>query len=137
MSYMISIASSANINYLKNYEMLKISGIVDWINIMSYDFHGPFMGDADKFTGFNAALYMDPKDPEEETIKEAFNLNATIYEYIQLGIPKSKINAGLAFYGRGYGGVTVDSNNGLYVKYTGVPSKGTWENGVWDYLDLE
>lgn len=55
---------------------------------------------------------------------------------IAAGVPKSKINIGLAFYGRGYGNVA-NTNNGLYSTYKGVAPVGSWEKGVFDYSDLK
>lgn len=136
-TYMISIASSANVNFLKNYEFVKMCDYIDFINLMSYDFHGPFPDDNDVVTGLNAALYSDPKEPEPELVVKDFNVAAAVQEFIALGVPKSKINAGLAFYGRGFGGVTVDDNNGLFAKWTKVPGIGTWAHGVFDYWDLK
>lgn len=136
-TYLMSIAASANVNYLKNYEMSKIADVVDWINLMSYDFHGPWKNGLDIVTGFNSALKTDPHDPEPEEIREDFNVAAAVQEFVQLGVPKSKINAGLAFYGRGFGGVTADEKNGLFANWTKVPTVGTWAHGVFDYWDLK
>lgn len=49
---------------LKNYEWSKLSKILDWVNIMTYDFHGPFGGALDHVTGHNAALHSNPNEPE-------------------------------------------------------------------------
>lgn len=138
-TYLISIATSANINLLPNYDFKGMMEYVDWVNMMSYDFHTPSAGSTDPITGFNAALKMDPKDKEPNLIeKQDFNVAAAVEEYIKAGIPKSKINAGLATYGRGFGGVTATAdNNGLFAPYTEVPAIGTWEHGVFDYWDLK
>lgn len=133
---MISIASSANYAYLHNYEFGKIHQYLDWINLMSYDFHGPFKSALDVVTGHNSALYQDPSEPEPEMVVSDFNVAAAVEEFLALGVPASKINAGLAFYGRGYGGVP-STNNGLYQGYSGPAGKGTWEHGVFDYSDLK
>jgi len=109
--------------------------------MMSYDFHGPFkswINPYDYVTGFNAALHSDPKDKENQIVKENFNVAAAVQNLLKEGFPKSKINAGLAFYGRGYGGVEGNAtNNGLYANYTSVPGAGTWDHGVFDYWDLK
>ena len=73
---------------------------------------------------------------EIKMVNTTFNLDAAVQLFIQSGVPYSKINAGLAFYGRSFAGVP-DENNGLFASYTGVPGIGTWENGVFDYWDLD
>ena len=134
--YLMSIASTANFSLFENYEFAQISETVDWINMMSYDFHGPFGGDFDKVTGMNSALAEDPKDPEPADVKADFNLKESVKLMIEAGVPKQKINAGLAFYGHGYGNVA-NTNNGLYSTYKGVSPVGTWQNGVFDFSDLK
>lgn len=62
--YEISIASSANYAYLQNYDWAGLSKSLSWINMMSYDFHGPFGSALDAVTGHNAALMSDPNEPE-------------------------------------------------------------------------
>jgi len=109
----------------KNIEWAKLAQYCDWINLMSYDFHGPFKGinDYDTVTGFNAALYYDPANKEaNKTVNLNFNVNSAVQTLLIEGIPKSKINVGLPFYGRGYAGVEGNAtNNGLYADYSSVP----------------
>lgn len=135
--YYLSIASSANMHMLQNYEMTKVAALCDWINLMSYDFHGPWATSGmDNFTDFNSALIEDPKDPEVEWVAEDFNVAAAVAAFVALGVSKSKINVGLPFYGRGFGGVTVDEKNGLFATWKSIPGVGTWANGVFDFWDL-
>ena len=39
---------------------------LDWINMMSYDFHGPWNDDLDQVTNFNAPLSPESHDPSPE-----------------------------------------------------------------------
>lgn len=107
---------------------------------MSYDFHGPFNGALDQYTGHNAALKPDPNEPEATMAVNDFNVEAAANLFLMNGVPKSKINVGLAFYGRGYGGVApvseTGANDGLYSTYTGPAGVGTWEKGSFDFWDL-
>jgi len=133
--YLLTVATTASSIYVENIEVDLIHPYLDWINLMSYDLHGPWGGESNAVTNFNSSLYAIDEDPSPYPINEDFNLDASIQLYIQLGVPKEKLNAGLAFYGRGFAGV-LNENNGLFVPYTGVPGIGTWENGVFDYWDL-
>ncbi|MCP4581866.1 MAG: T9SS type A sorting domain-containing protein [candidate division Zixibacteria bacterium] len=133
--YLLTIAAPANPDIIANIEVDLIHQYLDWINIMTYDFHGPWGGDLDPVTNFNSPLYMSLDDPLEEPAHSSFNLEAAVQAYLDLGVPADKINPGLAFYGRGFGNVA-DVNDGLYAYYQGAAPVGTWENGVFDYWDL-
>ena len=133
--YMLTIATSANPHKTVNLELDILHQYVDFINVMSYDFHGPWGGDGDAVTNFNAALYPASGDPSPEPLDAALNMSTAVQLYLDSGVPSEKIHAGLAFYGRSFDGVA-DIENGLFQEYTGVPSDGTWEDGVFDYFDL-
>jgi chitinase len=134
--YLLTIAAPASPAIMEHYELELIHPLLDWINVMSYDLHGPWGDpDADPVTHFNAALHADPDDPLAEPFRSRFNLAATLEAYLDAGVPPEKLHAGLAFYGRGYGGVP-SQNDGLYAPYTGPAGAGTWEGGVFDYWDL-
>jgi len=134
--YLLTVATTASSIYVENIEVELIHEYLDWINLMSYDLHGPWGGENNAVTNFNSSLYSVSNDPSPYPINEDFNLDASVQLYIDLGVPREKLNAGLAFYGRSFAGVP-DENNGLFVPYTGVPEIGTWENGVFDYWDLD
>ena len=61
--YLLTIASGASQRYADHTELKKISQILDWINIMTYDFHGGW----EPTSNHNAALYKDPNDPAADT----------------------------------------------------------------------
>ena len=134
-SYLLTIAYSASPTCIANIEIAKVHPILDWINIMAYDLHGPWKGAGDPVTNFNAPLYPVASDPTPEPYKSTFNAWAATELYLKLGVPPEKLNMGLAFYGRGYGGVQGNAT-GLYASYTGPAPVGTWERGVFDYDDL-
>jgi len=134
-NYLLTVATTASSIYVENIEVDLIHEYLDWINLMSYDLHGPWGGESNAVTNFNSSLYAISDDPSPYPINEDFNLDASVQLYIDLGVPREKLNAGLAFYGRSFAGVP-DENNGLFAPYTSVPGIGTWENGVFDYWDL-
>ncbi|NOQ22873.1 MAG: T9SS type A sorting domain-containing protein [Candidatus Aegiribacteria sp.] len=133
--YLLTVATTASPVYIENIEPDQIHQYLDWINVMTYDFHGPWGGESDAFTNFNSPLYMNPEDPLGEPYHSFFNLSAAIEGYIGKGVPAQKIHAGIPFYGRGYANVE-NENNGLYVSYSGPAVPGTWEPGCFDYWDL-
>jgi len=135
-NYLLTIATSASPDMMDNIEIDLIHQYPDWINIMTYDFHGPWNKTADTVTNFNTPLYIVPGDPTPEPYHSSFNVSAAVQAYLNQGVPPVKLNTGLAFYGRGYGSVP-NVINGLFNTYSGPANAGTWENGVFDYWDLE
>lgn len=133
--YYLTIAAPANPENIENIEVSNIIQYLDWINIMTYDFHGPWGGTLDPVTNFNSPLYMVQEDPMPEPYHSQFNLSAAVENYLDLTVSPSKINPGIAFYGRGFGNVA-NTNNGLFATYSNPCWQGTWEAGVFDYYDL-
>ncbi|KAL3533155.1 hypothetical protein ACH5RR_006676 [Cinchona calisaya] len=70
-----------------SYPVESIRRNLDWINLMSYDYH---MSSKDKFTGAHAALY-DPLS--------SLNTDYGIKEWISKGLPANKLVLGLAYHG--------------------------------------
>ncbi|MBK8097531.1 MAG: glycoside hydrolase family 18 protein [Planctomycetes bacterium] len=131
-TYLLTIAAPANPAIIANLEVAAIHPHLDWINVMTYDFYGPW---GDPRTGMNAPLHRDPLDPTPEPQRTTFTLSAAIDAYLALGVPADKLQPGAAFYGRGFGNVQ-SATNGLYAPYSHPSSPGTWEAGVYDYTDL-
>lgn len=131
--YLLTIASGASPSYAANTELANIASIVDWINIMTYDFNGAWQ----KISAHNAPLYNDPAAaaagvPDAST----FNVSAGAQGHLDAGVPASKLVLGVPFYGRGWDGCT-QTSNGQYQTCSGGSSVGTWEPGSFDYYDLE
>ncbi len=126
--YLLTIAAPAGPANYANYELDHIHQYLDFINVMTYDFHGTW----EMTTNFNAPLYKSSTDPSADPAH--FNTDAAMQAYLAAGIPASKLVMGIPFYGRGWQGAP-DVNYGLYQTATG-PAKGTWEPGVFDYADI-
>jgi chitinase len=123
--YYLSIAAPAGPTIISNLEVGKLGGILDWMNLMSYDFHGSW----DPITGHNAPMSVGPKDTAS-----AFSITDAVNTYLNGGFPANKLVLGVAFYGRGWDNVA-STAGGLYQSGAGA-SVGTWEKGVFDYTDI-
>ncbi|MFE9558518.1 glycosyl hydrolase family 18 protein [Streptomyces sp. NPDC006692] len=99
---------------------------VDWYNVMTYDFFGAW--DAQGPTAPHSPLTSYNGIPIA-----GFNTDAAIQKYKSKGVPASKLNLGIGFYGRGWTGVTQDAPGGTA---TG-PAPGTYEQGIEDYKVLK
>jgi chitinase len=83
-TYLLTIAAPAGPKVYANLEIDRIARLVDWINLMTYDFHGSWS----EVTNFNAALYASTADPtKDETIRKRFNADAAVKAYLAAGVP--------------------------------------------------
>ncbi|OBZ09766.1 chitinase [Bacillus sp. FJAT-27264] len=132
-TYLLTIASGAGPSYVANNDMAGIASVVDWINIMTYDFNGSW----NPTTGHNAPLFYDPAAGSSGlTDPQNYNIDKAITSHLASGVPTSKLVMGMPFYGRGYGGAP-SAGNGQYQVSAGISGTGTWENGSYDFYDLE
>ncbi|MEU3722315.1 glycoside hydrolase family 18 chitinase [Streptomyces sp. NPDC031705] len=99
---------------------------VDFYNVMTYDFFGAW--DAKGPTAPHSPLTSYAGIPIA-----GFNSEAAITKLKGKGIPGSKLNLGIGFYGRGWTGVTQDAPGGTA---TG-PAPGAYEQGIEDYKVLK
>lgn len=129
-SYLLTIAAPAGPRSIANFELDRIHPHVDWINVMTYDFHGAW----DEKTNLCAPLHLIKVDPAQDETSKKLNVEAAIKTFLAAGVPSGKIVMGVPFFGHGWNGVK-DANNGLFQPRKGIP-KGTWEEGLFDYKDL-
>ncbi|NJN47602.1 MAG: hypothetical protein HC808_15250 [Candidatus Competibacteraceae bacterium] len=74
---------------------------VDFINVMTYDMHGPW----NQMTYHHSALYPNPCADDQQ------NTDQAIRYFISLGVKPSKLNIGTPFYSRGWRGIHEDFSN--------------------------
>ncbi|KAJ8078102.1 hypothetical protein PM082_000308 [Marasmius tenuissimus] len=124
-SSLVTVATPAGYWFLKGFEMDKIAKNLDFINMMSYDYHGPWDTSVE---GANSTA--QPQSSLEDMIDSA-------KLYVKAGVDLKKINIGLAWYGRTY--KLQDSTcTGYGCDMTGGGTKGkcTGESGVLAGLEI-
>lgn len=103
-NYLLTIATGASEHYAANTELGPLSEYLDFINIMTYDFHH---GGSTQ-TGHHANLWLSEWDAADgDATDKAVEL------HLKAGVPPEKLNIGIPFYGRIWRGVE-PVNNGLY-----------------------
>lgn len=107
---LLTIAIPASDRAFTQFELSGLVSVVDWFNIMSYDFAGPWS----PVTSFHAPLFADPEHPDTLSVAE-------IIERLKEVVPADKLVMGIPFYGRGWSGVSA-SNHGLYQPYQSIPN---------------
>ena len=102
------------------YDLAAIEPYFDYLNIMSYDYHGWFPPDH-PFTGHNAPLYRRVEEEPEDHPGWYFNVFDTMRVFFEAGFPKSKMVMGMPTYGRGF--ILNDTEEtGLYCgAHAGIP----------------
>ena len=97
---------------------------LDWINLMTYDFHMPF----EKTSNHLAPLYGDAKD----AANAGANTADAVQRYLHAGVSKDKLVLGLPFYGYGWQGCPPGADgDGQYQHCDGGTTTGI--NGGYSY----
>ncbi|WP_202626694.1 glycosyl hydrolase family 18 protein [Steroidobacter agaridevorans] len=130
--YYLTVAIGAGADKIDNTEPAAYSQHLDWINVMSYDYHGGFEPQGP--TNFQSNLHMDPNNPATGVAK-TYATETAVNKLLGAGVPASKLVIGIPFYGRGWTGVANGGTNGLYQPASG-PAFGTYEQGIEDYKVL-
>jgi chitinase len=94
-SKLLTVAVGAGPRAIDPLEYAEMAPLLDWVNVMTYDFHS---GGAR--AGFNSALYNhdDPSSPRSNT-------DAAARAILSKGVPRTKLVVGVPFYGRGWRGI--------------------------------
>ena len=121
--YELTIAASARPSEIANLEVARIVPLLDFINVMTYDYHT-----GGSIAHFNAPLFAAANDPTPE-----LNVDASIRAYREGGVPPGKLLVGIPFFARAYGGVP-DVNDGLLQQSTGRPTDWRDSDGDWRRL---
>jgi len=119
---LLTIAGSAGYEKLALQELNIYQQYLDFINVMTYDFHGAW----ETITNNHSPLFVNPDDPSPTTpvdIKNKYNTNAALQVYTDVyGISKDKINVGAPFYSRAWKNVNgATGTNGLFAQANGAP----------------
>lgn len=108
------------------------SQYLDRINIMTYDYHGPF--DVPKITGANSPLNRDT-DPSS-----TYYIARTVQYYLSNGVPADKMVLGLPTFGHSYKGVSKmtasDNGPGKLFEGSGLPGPTTKNPGFLAYFEV-
>ena len=104
-----------------SYDLRAVARIVDWLNVMTYEMNNTF----GPYSNFNTPMYEDPDDPTPPREKRWNNISVAVHYYEMHGVPPNRIVLGMAFFGRGFTGVS-PKNGGVFSKYTGGFNETPW-----------
>ena len=118
--FILTSALPAGIWALGNISLSIAHNILDFINLMTYDFSGPWVDTC----GHHAQLY---SPPVHHSSAAYLSCDSAVTYLRNVGVPLSKIILGIPVYGRSFLGVDTTTN-----KYTGHGG----EEGTFEYRDL-
>ncbi|XP_063223025.1 chitinase-3-like protein 1 [Bacillus rossius redtenbacheri] len=129
--FLLSVALGAGSETVDtSYIVPEIAKNVDFMNLMTYDFHG----DWDSETGEDAPLYPHSSEWDDE---RELNVDASVRNYLKLGAPADKINLGLGLYGRSFTLQDPEHHGiGAQVSGSGSPGQYTEEAGMLGYNEI-
>ncbi|TAA39201.1 glycoside hydrolase family 18 protein [Pseudoxanthomonas winnipegensis] len=93
--YLLTIAAAEG-RLASGLDLPAIAPLLDWINLMTYDFYGSLT----PTTGHAAALGRSRLAPADARTTEA-----AVEGFLRAGVPAAKLHVGMAFYGRRFGEV--------------------------------
>ncbi|XP_012678041.2 acidic mammalian chitinase-like [Clupea harengus] len=112
-----------------SYEVPEVASKVDFISIMSYDYHGHW----EKRTGHNSPLFRSSVD---EGTHVHYNIESTVTYWLEKGAAADKLLLGFPTYGRTF--QLTSSYSGLGAPANGSAGAGpyTREAGFWSYYEV-
>jgi len=121
--YLLAIAA-ADGEAARGLEIARIAPLLDYLNLMTYDFHG----NLSRTTGHHAGLYDSSLRPSDgRTAARAVD------EFLDAGLPACKLHLGLAFYGRRFAEVE-PAQHGLYQRFGSDGGYISWDRIKHDLL---
>jgi len=102
---------AGNVHSSGSWELASVAQTVDWINLLTFDYHGSW----DSWTDFNSPFSLDPLEPAVGggAIQSTWNTKGSVDYYLANGVPAGKLVVGVPLYGKRYVGVNA-TRNGLY-----------------------
>nr|XP_028587966.1 acidic mammalian chitinase-like [Podarcis muralis] len=111
------------------YEIAEIGKVLDFISVMTYDFHGGW----DTFTGHNSPLHVGSADKGDFVY---FNCEFAMKYWLENGVPAQKLMMGFPTYGRTFRLTTADTSVGAPASGAGSIGPYTREAGFWAHYEI-
>jgi chitinase len=111
--------AGGNIHSTGSWQLSQVARTVDWINLMSFDYHGSW----DPLTDFNSPFALDPRAPivGNGALQWTWNTAGSVAYFLLNGVPANKLVVGIPFYGKEYVGVA-PTGHGLFQSHGPAPA---------------
>ena len=124
--YLLTIAAAVDSTYLANTNMADVQKHLDFVNLMTYDFHGSWTNR----TGHHTNLLASSAAPSS-----APSGHAGVQRFLGTGVPADKLILGAAFYGRWWTGVSPADQRGRYQSYATAQGTLPYDSLAAHYID--
>jgi chitinase len=121
--YLIT-AALADSEFVAHIELERIHEYLDWIDLMTYDFHNSLT----KTTGHHAGLSVSATAAASER-----SVERAVGQFLSAGVPAKKLIVGVPFYGRAFADVQPE-NHGLDQPYGHYDKDYPWPKLVADFI---
>ncbi|GAA2041484.1 hypothetical protein GCM10009839_49930 [Catenulispora yoronensis] len=109
--YLLLANTSANPAYADKLQLPQLARVVDWFNVMTFDYHGSWEPAGP--TDFASALRQDPRDPNPPASR--YTVSQAVRYFEQHGIDSEQISLSMPYYAHTWTGVTPGPNgDGLF-----------------------
>jgi chitinase len=124
--YLLTIAAAVDSTYLANTNMADVQKHLDFVNLMTYDFHGSWTDRTGHHANLHASSLAPPSAPSG---------HAGVQRFLDAGVPATKLVLGAAFYGRWWTGVSPTDQHGRYQPYETAQSTLPYDSLTAHYID--
>nr|QQJ42582.1 chitinase 6-2 [Sogatella furcifera] len=130
---LLTMAVPAGIEYIdKGYDIPKLNRYLDFMNILSYDYHSAF----EPAVNHHSPLFSLQED-DEYNFDAELSIDYTIKHYLKLGADRDKLVLGIPTYGRSYTLFNPESTDlGSPADGPGEQGEATREKGYLAYYEI-
>lgn len=124
--YLLTIAS-ADSQYVDGIDLATVAPLLDWFNVMTYDFNNSLTSVTGHHSGLHAAASAPP---------DARTTSRAVRQYLAAGVPADKIVIGAAFYALRFDNVD-PAHDGLYQPYGEFGGAIPWATLKRDFINQQ
>ncbi|GCC29494.1 hypothetical protein chiPu_0007936, partial [Chiloscyllium punctatum] len=117
-------------NIDSGYEVAQLGKVIDFFNVMTYDFFGPWS----HTTGENSPLYA--RSNSQSALNLEFNVNYAMNYWKEKGAPAEKLNVGFPTYGHTFRLASSDTGVGAPASGAGPAGQYTRQAGFLAYYEI-
>ncbi|XP_034368633.1 chitinase-3-like protein 1 isoform X1 [Arvicanthis niloticus] len=111
------------------YDIAQIAQHLDFINLMTYDFHGVWR----QATGHHSPLFRGQEDTRSDRFS---NVDYAVGYILRLGAPASKLVMGIPTFGKSFTLASSENRVGAPISGPGLPGRFTKEKGTLAYYEI-
>lgn len=117
-------AALADAEFVAHVELAKAAASLDWINLMTYDFHNSLTPTTGHHSGLRRSKTAAP---------DARCVECAVAQFLDAGVPRDKLVVGVPFYARVFADVN-DANHGLDQRYGRYDGEHPWPELQRDFI---